>query len=97
MRFFGGDERWNDKAVGKVEGSGDNGLWFAGTAGRFAHDPDTLPSGEGRGVMSERGPRPGEETADAGDNEPPVKCAAVSDLTLEVRTGRLEPEEVPAN
>lgn len=58
----------------------------------LAQEPETLPKGEGRGVMSESGPNPGEDTAEAGERDPPEKWAAVKDLTLEVRTGRLEPE-----
>lgn len=38
--------------------------------------------------MSIIGPRPGDDTADAGDREPPVKWDADSvDLTLELRYG----------
>lgn len=46
-------------------------------------------TGEGRGVMSSIGPKPGEDTAEAGEREPPVKCAAERvDLTLELLCGR---------
>ena len=29
-------------------------------------------SGDGNGVMSAKGPRPGDDTAEAGDRDPPV-------------------------
>lgn len=46
-------------------------------------------TGEGRGVISSTGPKPGEDTAEAGEREPPVKCAAErEDLTLELLCGR---------
>ena len=43
--------------------------------------------GDGRGVMSESGPKPGEDIADAGDREPPVKCDALNEFILELLTG----------
>ena len=51
---------------------------------------EELPTGEGRGVMSDRGPSPGEDMIDAGESEPVALREADSDLTLEDRTGMLE-------
>ena len=36
------------------------------------HGSEGWLMGEGSGVMSTSGPRPGEEKAEAGDSEPPV-------------------------
>ena len=49
-----------------------------------------LPRGEGRGVISARGPRFGDDIIDAGEREPAALWEAVSDLTLDVRTGMFE-------
>ena len=44
--------------------------------------------GEGRGVMSAKGPTPGDETADPGERELTLDRAVdKADLTLELRTG----------
>jgi hypothetical protein len=75
-------------AVGEAEVAvtGDKRLGV-GMPGISIQDTEALPSGEGSGVMSSRGPTPGEDMTEAGDSDPPVKCAADKDLTLELRTG----------
>lgn len=51
--------------------------------------PDVAAKGDGRGVMSTRGPRPGEEYAEPGESDP-IFCRAAdkAERTLELRTGR---------
>ena len=75
------------RLLGEYEGgiwkTGDNGLPSVAD-GRSTHEPFLLPSGEGRGVISARGPMPGDEITDAGDSE---RVDAASDLTLDVRIG----------
>ena len=41
-------------------------------------------------MISERGPTPGEDAAEPGDSPLLEYCDALKDLTLELRTGRLE-------
>ena len=66
------------------------GIGMLGEVSIVFHAPGGLasPMGDGNGVISANGPRPGDDTAEAGDKEPPVKFAAArADLTLEVLTG----------
>ena len=50
---------------------------------------DDTAIGEGRGVMSTSGPKPGDEYAEPGESEP-IFCRAAdnAERTLELRTGR---------
>lgn len=84
LRFLGGEAAvalWLDVGVGK-EASGRRGI--------FDQVLGLLLTGDGSGVRSDSGPSPGDDAADAGEREPPVKWPAVRDLTLEALTGMVE-------
>lgn len=68
-----------------ISGGGSRKSWLSSD---LLGEPQAV-MGEGRGVISSIGPKPGEDTAEAGEREPPVKCAAErEDLTLELLCGR---------
>lgn len=71
--------------ISAISGSGSRRSWLSIDLLQGRGEPAAV-TGEGRGVMSIIGPKPGEDTAEAGEREPPVKCDADSvDLTLELR------------
>ena len=51
--------------------------------------PDVAAKGDGRGVISTSGPKPGEEYAEPGESDP-IFCRAAdkAERTLELRTGK---------
>lgn len=84
-RFFGGNISDN------FENSTDDGSGLDSSIDVLILDHGTgeREIGDGRGVISGNGPSPGDDMADAGDREPPVRLDAPNDLILELRMGRV--------
>lgn len=72
----------------------DAGLSSSGTSGAICQGPGDPPAiGDGKGVISAKGPRAGEDSREGGERGPMVLGAAERvDLTLVLRRGRLAVE-----
>ena len=78
----------SDSGVGPAEDlGGDTDAVLAEVFHGLEETPMVI--GEGNGVISAKGPVPGEDSAEAGDTEPRLYLAADrTDLTLALRAGR---------
>ena len=93
MRFRGGELFGNSAEVGEPWARKLGERESSSGGGILDQRLGVPPMGEGRGVMSDRGPTPGEDATDDGESPLPERCDALKDLTLELLTGRLAPEK----